>query len=274
MQYFCGEHLIYQYLLLLSKLEFSWYKVRELVSKYKRYVRRLIRRNKMQASKIRRVIKEDKAKQIPSFWKSESNRPLWIREIKTGVWKNQNEAPPWNAKISKMLKRDLGTSYRMLSWFHPKTQANDHIRAYWEAVIMQSLFADMDWEAIFIDEFKISSHLNKFKGWTLREHKPAISTKLDSFWMYFVLAVSSKDIYGVLTSNNANTAEIFTYFLDCLLKNRERLFKMSNTLVCKKMHHVKKMHPCAKKCTPSFGVFKKVLNNKNNFLVKVKFMKK
>ena len=36
-----------------------------------------------------------------------------------------------------------------------------------------------------------------------------------------------------------------------------------------------------KKCTmfkknapPSFGVFKKILNNKNNLLVKVKFMKK
>ena len=98
----------------------------------------------MQASKIRRVIKEDKTKQILSFWKSESSRPLWIREIKTGVWNNQNEVPPWNATISKSLKRDLGMSYRMLSWFHPKTQANDHIRVYWEAVIMQSLFADMD----------------------------------------------------------------------------------------------------------------------------------
>ena len=46
--------------------------------------------------------------------------------------------------------------------------------------------------------------------------------------MYFVLAVSSKHIYGVLASSNANTAEIFTYFLDCFLKNCERLFKMSN----------------------------------------------
>ena len=98
----------------------------------------------MQASKIRRVIKEDKTKQILSFWKSESNRPLWIREIKNEVWNNQNEAPPWNTKISKSLKRDLGMSYRMQSWFHPKTQANDHIRVYWEAVIMQSLFSDMD----------------------------------------------------------------------------------------------------------------------------------
>ena len=97
---------------------------------------------------------------------------------------------------------------------------------------MQSLFADMDWKAIFIDEFNISSHRSKFKGWTLRDHKLAISTKLDSFSMYFVLSVSSKHIYGVLASSNANTAEIFTYFIDCLLKNRERLFKMSNNNTC------------------------------------------
>ena len=40
------------------------------------------------------------------------------------------------------------------------------------------------------------------------------------------------------------------------------------TLVCKKMHHVQKKAP------PFWGIQKKVLNNKNNHLVKVKFMKK
>ena len=116
----------------------------------------------------------------------------------------------------------------MLSWFHPKTQSNYFIRVYWEVVIIQSIYTNMDWEAIFIDEFNISSHRNKFKSWTLKDHKPAISTKLDSFSMYFVLAVSSKHICGMLASSNANTAEIFIYFLDCLLKQCEKLFKTSN----------------------------------------------
>ena len=202
--------------------------MRQLISEYKLQVRRLIRRNKMQAPKKRRVIKDDKVQQMLSFWKAKSNRLLWIREIKAGVWKNQNAVPPWDATISKSLKKDLGMSYRMLSWFHPKTQTNDHIRVYWEAVIIQTILGDMGWEAIFIDEFNISSHRNKFKGWALKDHKPAIATKLDSFSMYFVLAVSTKHIYGILANSSANTADIFVYFLDCLLKHREKLFKMSN----------------------------------------------
>ena len=43
---------------------------------------------------------------------------------------------------------------------------------------------------------------------------------------------------------------------------------VSATLVCKK-----KMHPCAKKMHPPFWGIQKVLNNKNNLLVKVKFTK-
>ena len=47
------------------------------------------------------------------------------------------------------------------------------------------------------------------------------------------------------------------------------------TLVCKKMHHVKKKRThVQKKCTPPFWGIQKVLNSKNNLLVKVKFMKK
>ena len=199
-----------------------------MISEYKLQVRRLLRRNKMQAPKMRRMIKEDKAQQILSFWAERSSQPLWIRDIKAGVWKNQQEVPPWNSTISKTLKRDLRMSYRTLSILHPKAQTNDHIRLYWEGVIIQSKFSDMGWEAIFIDEFNISSHRSKFRGWALKDHKPAIVAKLDSFSMYFALAVSSKHIYGIMASENANTAEIFTYFLDCLLKHRNKLFKMSN----------------------------------------------
>ena len=43
---------------------------------------------------------------------------------------------------------------------------------------------------------------------------------------------------------------------------------MFSTLVCKKNA------PCAKKMHPPFWGIQKVLNNKNNLLVKVKFMKK
>ena len=46
--------------------------------------------------------------------------------------------------------------------------------------------------------------------------------------MYIVLAVSSEHIYDVMASTRANTAEVFMYFLDCLLKFREDKLNMSN----------------------------------------------
>ena len=112
-------------------------------------------------------------------------------------------------------------SYRTLSTLHPKTQSKDHTRAYCEVVIIQSLLADMEWEEVLIDEFNISSHRNKFRGWAQKDHKPTIAFTLDNFSMYFAIAVSSKHIYGVLTSEKANTFQTFLYFLDCMIKCRE-----------------------------------------------------
>ena len=50
--------------------------------------------------------------------------------------------------------------------------------------------------------------------------------------MYFVLAVSTKHIYGILGNGNANTAQVFIQFLDNILNCRQKLFKMKdeNTL--------------------------------------------
>ena len=46
--------------------------------------------------------------------------------------------------------------------------------------------------------------------------------------MYFVIAVSPKYIYGILGNENANTSHVFIYFLDNLLKYREKLFEMQD----------------------------------------------
>ena len=108
--------------------------------------------NKKQAPKLRKVIKDNKIMQILQFWNKKSNQPLYIRDIKEGVWNSLNEIPPSDTTISKVLIKDLNMSYRTLSILHPKTQANDHIRTYWEAAIIQTNFEEIGWEAIFIDD--------------------------------------------------------------------------------------------------------------------------
>ena len=97
-----------------------------------------------------------------------------------------------------------------------------------EGVIIQTTLANEGWEIVFIDEFNISSHKNKFRGWPLKEYKPTIKAKLDSFSMYFILAVSMNNIYGVLTSVKACNHQVFIYFLDNLMESRDKVFKMNN----------------------------------------------
>ena len=43
--------------------------------------------------------------------------------------------------------------------------------------------------------------------------------------MYFTLAVSEKHIYGVISSEKANTAEVFIYFLSELIECQNKFFK-------------------------------------------------
>ena len=209
-------------------MEFSSFKVKDTISDYKNKVKAIVHKNKIEALKARKIISKDKIGQILKFWKENASRPLTIRDIKTGVWMKQQEISPSDKTISRALKSDLRISYRTLSTLHPKTQTHDHIRAYWEWVIIQSKFINNDWELVFIDEFSISSHRNKFKGWSFKDHKPAIAAKIDNFSMYFVIAVSPKHIYGILGNENANTSHVFIYFLDNLLKYREKLFEMQD----------------------------------------------
>ena len=67
-QSFCGILHICHYLLLLSNLEFSYFKVQNFISDYKRTVKAIIRRNKVKAPKEKKISK-DKLFQILKFWK-------------------------------------------------------------------------------------------------------------------------------------------------------------------------------------------------------------
>ena len=123
-------------------------------------------------------------------------------------------------------------SYRVLSSHPPKTQTRDQIRLYWEAAMIQCFMTSSNWEKIFIDEFHISNHRSKFKGWGFKYNKWSVTTPLDSFSLYFTLAVSEKHIYGIMASEKANTAQVFIHFLDQLLKCMKEKFSKGNKQFC------------------------------------------
>ena len=55
--------------------------------------------------------------------------------------------------------------------------------------------------------------------------------KLDSFSMYFILAVSMNHIYGVFACEKACNHEVFICFLDRLIECRDKIFKIKNKKV-------------------------------------------
>ena len=73
--------------------------------------------------------------------------------------------------------------------------------------------------------FIISGHRSKFRSLSFKDVKSAITINIDSFSMYFTLAVYEKHIYGVISSEKANTVEVFIYFLSELIECQNKFFK-------------------------------------------------
>ena len=84
---------------------------------------------------------------------------------------------------------------------------------------LQCLLKTKDFELVFIDEFHLSSRKPKFRGWSFGDKSSKIIMPIDGFSMYFIIAVSEKQFYGIIANAKANNAEIFIHFLSNLLKS-------------------------------------------------------
>ena len=58
---------------------------------------------------------------------------------------------------------------------------------------------------------------------SFKDKKSVITTTIDIFSIYLSLAVSEKNVYGVMANEGSNTAKVFVYFLDKLLKYRDKI---------------------------------------------------
>ena len=152
-------------------------------------------------------------------------------DIKGGIW-DRNEKTPCNSTLAHTLKKKLNMSYRILSIQPPKTTTKEHIRTYWESVMIQCSLASRGFELIYVDEFHISTHRSRFKGWAFKDCKAAVTSTMDKFSMYFTLGVSENHIYGFMASKKANNAEIFIHFLDNLMKCRDKVLEGSISKAC------------------------------------------
>ena len=213
------------------KLDFSKEKVAECISNYKRQVWALLKLNKFISFARKRIIDDSKVEEIKEYWQRNSHKPLRLCGIKSGIWEKE-EKMPCNSTLAQTLKEKLNMSYRVLSIRPPKTRTHEHLRSYCESVMTQCILYERGFECIYIDEFHISGHRSKVKGWSFKDEKSAIISTIDSFSMYFTLAVSEKHIYGIMANEKAFTAKIFIHFLDKLLELKNKITKESENRTC------------------------------------------
>ena len=149
------------------KLDISICLVNNILSKYRKIVRKALLTNRINSNKERKVICQDQISQIKHFWKINRNKPFYISDVAREVWpKSDGRIPPANSTISRVLKKTLRMSYRRLKPAPEKILKPEYIRLYWEAVLIQCILDDDLYELIYIDEFSVSHRDTKMYGWS------------------------------------------------------------------------------------------------------------
>ena len=135
------------------KLNLSLYFVRSAVRAYKARVKQMIKLNREKSNKCREKITPEQIEEIRCFFMTNKNKALTLNDVKEAVWRDQPpDVTPTDPTVSKVLKTKLWMSYRRLSKHPPKILRDEHIRSFWEAVMIQTILRSNFYELIFIDD--------------------------------------------------------------------------------------------------------------------------
>ena len=141
-----------------AKTNLSEIAVNKILTKFRLFVKRMQNKNLLASGKVNRVIKDSQIEQIKKYNESVDNKPLKIRMIKHAVWLyDSGNKPPWNSTISKVLRKKLKMSYKILHKWNTKRRDLQNQRLFIESLYLQTLLKESNIETIYIDEFKFSS---------------------------------------------------------------------------------------------------------------------
>ena len=103
-----------------------------------------------------------------------------------------------------------------MSKLEMNTVSTENIRKFHEAAMAQLKINEKGVEQVYIDEFSASSRYNKHFGWAKVGEKGYIKMHYDSFSMFFIVAFSRYNFYGIQGSKKAMNSEDVINFLDCI----------------------------------------------------------
>ena len=141
-----------------AKMNFSKIKINKVLSKHKALARKQGVKNFKTKAGGNSIINEDHIEMIKQYIESTHYKPIKLNMIKNAVWPiNSSERPPWKSTISKILKKRLKMSYKVLHKWNTKRRDPQNQRIFMESLYFQTKFRVTEIEAIYIDEFKFSS---------------------------------------------------------------------------------------------------------------------
>ena len=143
-----------------AKMNISKITVNKMLKKFRQLVKsRQISNLKARAkAKANQVIRDSQIEEIKKYIESIDSKPLKLSMIKNVVWPYDSEAkPPSNSIISKVLKKKLKMSYKILNKRNTKRRDLQNQRLFIESLFLQTLLKESNIETIYIDKFKFSS---------------------------------------------------------------------------------------------------------------------
>ena len=135
----------------------NYWHVKRIIENYKKLVKEQKKIGRFEVSQKRKIITDKIVSKMDEFCWKNKNRPLTIREIKKGVWRNNRmNKPQWNSAIASVLKKKLSMSFRTLATRHPNTKQIDQEGLYCKSVLIQTLLTQKSISGI---EFSWNCHI-------------------------------------------------------------------------------------------------------------------
>ena len=204
------------YLSTCLKFKVSKEYARNLVRLFKSNLK-AIRKNNLKYLNKKKKFGQSAVAELITFVESMKNKYFTAEQAKEYLMKRWDKLDSISlTSVRNLLKSQLNMSYKKQNLTNPKTHTLENKGRVWESIWAQIKLQEIGKQVIFLDEFKYSTHTNKFYSWSQRGKNGYLMLDLDSFQLSIIVAFSIQEIVGFWATKETVDSYKFIYFLERL----------------------------------------------------------